>query len=329
MTTLLIGGVEFEFTEYKEPLTQLPGGVKGYMRGTLPYAVSDGRLPCAFCDPVQTFDLLGQHVGRAHGMSTDEYRDAIGLLRRTRLVSAPMRSRILAGISPAKVERMRVIGSSKMQRRRASPAEARERSIAAGGNAEHLNKRGTCRDQILAVTRAIAKQNGGIVRNADLARQGVWGPSYRRHFPTMKELCAAAGVRYAGKNEWTDAEMLRAFRELAERLGRTPTQKDLGGANGTPSNSTYQARFGGLEVVCERLGLPSNTPPPVVFGDEIDILNRYAILGNVHAVARATHRHMSVVSRVLTKYGVTPSLVPTERRKAREWAAQIAGRLAA
>jgi hypothetical protein len=252
-------------------------------------------------------------------MTPQEYRDRIGLLRKTRLVSAPHRARAVAAIS---AERREWFGHLSDRGRSAGPG------IENRGAPEALNKRGVCRDQLLAVTKRIAKDNGGRVRKADLERQGVWGGSIRRFFPSMCALCTEAGVAYAGKPDWTDAEMLRAFRELAIRLGRTPTQKELRGANGTPSSSQYHARFGGLEEVCRRIGLPSNSPHPILFGDEIDILNRYAQTGSVKAVALATHHWMPSISQVLAKYGATPSLFPAERRKAQAWAAEVAQRLA-
>jgi len=335
-----ICGVDFVFPDYKEPLVQLRGlpdrpdlvPVEGYKRGTLPYALADGRLSCAFCDPSKRrpngrvtlssgWHVLAPHLRTAHGMTPQEYRDRIGLLRKTRLVSASHHARAHKSALGVQARTEFWLHS----RDRGQPTDGR-------GVPEDLNKRGVCRDQLIAVTKKVAKDNGGKVRKADLHRQGVWDTSIRRFFPSMRVLCAEAGVAYAGKPEWTDVEMLRAFRELAERLGRTPTQEELGGANRTPSNCTYQARFGGLNEVCRLLGLPSNSPRPITFGDEIDILNRYAQGATMNAVALATHRQRSAISQVFARYGV-PVYAPgggheAERRKARAWAAEIAQRLA-
>ena len=150
----------------------------------------------------------------------------------------------------------------------------------------------------------------------------------------MRVLCAEAGVAYKPAwfgYKWTDAEMLRAFRELADRLGRTPSARALGGATRTPSATCYEDRFGGLNEVCRRLGLPSNSPIPVALGDEIDILNRYAQSGSARAVARATHHDDALVSQILAKYGVPLQVGGGQERnrRGREWAAEMAQRLAA
>jgi hypothetical protein len=77
--------------------------------------------------------------------------------------------------------------------------------------------------------------------------------------------------------------------------------------------------------------LPSNSPRPITFGDEIDILNRYAQGQSTKAVALATHHWQPTISQILNKYGVpiyASGGREAERRKAREWAAEIAQRLA-
>jgi hypothetical protein len=324
--TTFIGGQEFAIDPYKEPLVQLKGAVKGYMRGTLPIAIADGKLPCAFCG--STFDVLGLHLRHTHDMSSRAYRQVTGLLLKTRLVSEPYRSRVLASITEERRLRMAQLGAGDHGQHSINRERKRKESLEAGYSPERLNKRGTCRDQIIAVSRRLAKENRGVLREADLLRQGIYGPSRRRWFPTMLALCTEVGATYAGKRDWTDVEMVRAFRELAERLGRTPTQKDLGGPAGTPSNSSYQERFGGLTEVSRRAGLPPNLPNPMTFGDEIDILNRYAVTGRIDRVARATHRYQPAIRQILGRYGVTPMAHEPAHSEGMARAAVIARRLA-
>ena len=348
MRTAMIGGQEFVIDPYKEPLVQLPGAIKGYMRGTLPYAVSDGRLPCAFCDPGlprrktrgglgrdvpndHLYHNLSLHVRLAHGLSPREYRDRIGLLTKTKLVSAALSSTISANVPTRFVAYAKEHGSEAAARGRAAfRRPVHDVRLEWGATPERLNKLGVCRDQIIAAVRAAAKANDGKVRQADLVRMGIWGSSIRRFFPDMRAVCAAAGVAYAGKPNWTDAEMLRAFRDLADKLGRTPTQKEMGSRFGMPSNCTYQTRFGGLSEVARRAGLPTNLPIPITFGDEIEILNRYAIGQNLADIAHAIRKWPPLVSAVVTKYGV-PVVAGgshAKRQEARAYAATIARRLA-
>jgi hypothetical protein len=338
LPTRLICGVEFVFPDYKEPLVQLKGAVPGYMRGTLPYAVSDGRLPCAFCDPSKThhlaggrpadnlFDWLGKHVASAHGLSAQQYRDAIGLMGTTPLVS---RRFAMKRRSSALAHGLDRNFKGNLGRPSATTLEARRAARRSNSvSPESLNKRGVCRDQLLDVAKRLAKTNGGVLRAADLARQGISSWPLRHHgWATIRALALEVGAVAQTRN-WTHAELRRAFRELAERLGRIPSSTDLRLANGTASPTTYLLRFGSLTETARRCGLPSNLPRPLAEGDDIDILNRFAIGGNYRRVAQNVHRTQADVLIVLLKYGVTPSLVEAERRKAQAWAAEMARRLA-
>ena len=343
-----ICGVDFVFTDYKEPLVQLKGAVKGYMRGTLPNALADGRLPCAFCDPSKThrighrtadylFDNLGLHVRRAHGMSTGVYREAIGLLWNTPLTSRrlhlsrsatararPLRSPFRKGYpNPHSAETRAAIG----------------RAIAARAvSPEHLNKHGHCRDQVLAVARKNAAANAGTLTMAGLRRQGIWQDVLRRvGFADVNALAVEIGApTFKGPGLrlfWrrSDQEILEELRRFADSLGRTPTLSDLRGRRGVASPTNLRRRFGSHSEAMLRAGLiPNACSRPMTEGDEIDILNQYARTGSVNRTSRATHRGDDRVSMILAKYGVAlhPPHLEAERTKAREWAAEIAQRLA-
>ena len=342
----LICGVEFAFPDYKEPLVQLKGAVDGYMRGTLPYAVSDGRLPCAFCDPskmhwfgtgrhapsrghANLFDNLGKHVRDAHGMSSQEYRDAIGLLASTSLLSR--RRRIAASTYSRAHFRMVGRPMAKGAVFSESTREAiRQARIARGNSPENLNKRGICRDQIIAAARKIAKDNGGVLQMRLLRKQHIFQHALRRvGFADVKALAAHIGaVSVKGPVRRDDAEMLQALLNAAQQLGRTPNEDDLRGMADVPSASSFRNHFGTYADACRRAGLPVNQPRPVSEGDEIDILNLYSLTGSGERLARSLHRSWPTVKAVLDRYGVKVSNNEAERREAQAWAAVIAQRLA-
>jgi hypothetical protein len=334
----LICGVEFAFPDYKEPLVQLEGAVKGYMRGTLPYAVSDGRLPCAFCDPSKThrlskskrrdnlFDNLGRHVSFTHGMSGPDYREAVGLLQQTPLASIRVRDShravALAGISRGTQAR----GARRGQGRTTSP-----HSDVWARTPEYQNKRGICRDQILAVARAIAKKNGNRLFAHELRKRGVSDVAIRRHgWPNARAIASEIGATWWTRG-WTEAEMLGALREAAATLGRKPTQRDLTRL-GAPSVGTLTRYFGGYAEACAKAGLPVapnvRRPIPMSVETEIKVLSAYAYTGSIARVTTLTRHSQRPIEAIFAKYGVIPSLSPTKRRKAQAWAAEIAQRLA-
>lgn len=319
----IIGGQEFVIDPYKEPLVQLKGAIKGYMRGTLPYAVSDGKLPCALCDPLVTFDCLAHHLLRAHGLSKADYYEHVGLMRSTSLTSIPYQRARQAGMSAERIEHMRTVGKS---RRGVAPKKTRSY----GTTPEHLNKNGVCRDQIIAVARAIASKNDGVITGSLLMEQGI-NPDkvIRRFFPSIHALAETVGAR-SFRRGWTDSEMLSAFRSLAIRLGRTPAEDDLGPTNLTPGPDVYRKRFGTKADICRLTGLPPVVAAPLTFGDNRDILQRYSVGAGVVDLSRSLHRGTEAIGTVLTKYGVAygPGLTEPQRREARAFAATMARRLA-
>lgn len=334
-----ICGVDFVFTDYKEPLVQLEGAVKGYMRGTLPNALADGRLPCAFCDPsarrvshpnlgCNLFDDLSKHARNVHGMSGREYRDAIGLMARTRLTSRRAHLNYHSGFQRGWERNLAALLEASRSGRGRAKHDATLR--ANGESPEHLNKRGVCRDQIIDAATASARVNNNVLRRQDLNRRRIWDRDIKRWFTNFRTLCREVGATPGTARGTTDVEYLRAFRELAERLGRTPLQTELGAANGTPSHRSYYQRFGPLEETARRCGLPPRMPGTRIIteGDEVDILSQYAVLGSKRRVRLATHHDAGWCDRVYAKYGVVPSRHEPERRKAQAWAAEMAQRLA-
>ena len=56
------------------------------------------------------------------------------------------------------------------------------------------------------------------------------------------------------KRRYTDEGLLLILRDLGEKLGRTPTEKDVDQEPGIPSCSTYKNRFGGFANALECAG---------------------------------------------------------------------------
>jgi hypothetical protein len=203
---------------------------------------------------------------------------------------------------------------------------------ARGNSPENLNKRGVCRDQILTVARKIAKDNNGVLQMRLLRRQHIWQSSLRRvGFADVAALAAAIGAKpyAASAKRRTDADMLSELRSLAERLGRTPTHRDIEGRGDVASAAGFRLRFGSYTEACRRAGLPLNLPRPITEADEIDILSTFAITGSGERLAQSLHRSWPTVKAVLDKYGVASSKNYRERREAQVLAAEIVRRLAA
>ena len=89
MKKIAVGDLgEFWYGDYKEPFEQLEGAVPGYPVGVV-LKDDDGLLLCAYCGKV--YKNLGNHSAKTHGMSASEYKDEVGLLRKSALVSEQLR----------------------------------------------------------------------------------------------------------------------------------------------------------------------------------------------------------------------------------------------
>ena len=86
---------------------------------------------------------------------------------------------------------------------------------------------------------------------------------FRRAFGTWNVALTAAGfdpnhaMSHTEPEGYSDTELLTHIRELAEELGRQPTQDEMHQADGRPSESTYKRRFGSWSDAIEQAGLES------------------------------------------------------------------------
>lgn len=317
---------EFWYGDYKEPFEQLDGGVPGHPVGVVLKA-DDGKLLCAFCGKLT--EQLGNHA-HVHGMTAAEYKDEVGLLRGSALVSERVRQTMIArGLRSQKTAPSPALNLA-LNRSSVPSYGARNKR-----RPEALNKTGRCLSQLVAVARTVAAENGGRISMRLMRRQGV-PQNAMLPYGGFQRIAQLAGATARAKSKrFTDAELLTVLRTLAMELGRTPSESDLR-RYGLPSNVTYVNHFGHLSEAQRRAGLVPNLPVPLDLSGEIAILVAYATLGNISLVAQKVHRGYALVRSTLLYYGIglqnwghgyAMSRTP-EHREAMERAAEIARRLA-
>lgn len=319
MKKIAVGDLgEFWYGDYKEPFEQLEGGVPGHPVGVVLKA-DDGRLLCAYCG--KTYDNLGRHVSATHKMSAREYKSEVGLLQKSALVSE-------------KGRQTRVATALRLHSIRAIPQPAKwekgkPRSHQLGRknpmwNPEALNKTGRCYEQSLAVARSIAK-SGRRVTQKTMAQHGVGHITVTAYFGSYERLRELVGAKPRLHHKWSDEELVSAFRSLAQELGRTPRQSDLN-RYGLPS-VTFSRRFT-HEELCQRAGVPPNLPVPMDGDREVQVLSAYSIIGDVTKVAEKLGMAHKTVAAVFSRYGCPYSGYGRSGSLRREWAADMARRLA-
>jgi len=309
---------EFWYGNYKEPFVQLEGAVSGYPQGVV-LKDDDGRLLCAYCG--KTFEYLPRHISRAHAMTTREYKQEVGLMQKSALVSERIRTaRVRTALRNMSIPSVNTILAAR--------GPGRKRGSKHEYTAEQQNKSGRCFAQILTVARQIVNARGQVTIK-DMHARGIWQYNIEMMFGSMQNLARLAGDdRHMG--QWTQEELLTALRSLGDKLGRTPASSDLR-RYGLPGLMSYFRAFGSYRTACERAGLQAYKWVPRDTKSEAAYLLAWATTGDVHKASKAIGVSGLVIRQTLTKYGV-PKMPPgggfhTERIAVRNQAAEIAAHL--
>jgi hypothetical protein len=330
MKKIAVGDLgEFWYGDYKEPFEQLEGGYPDHPKGALLKEPGTLKVLCAYCG--KTFDNLGKHVSK-HGMTAREYKDEVGLLQSSALVSERVRLRLSADAL-----RRRAAGHFGVERdlERLRAPRPHLRGLPDGRRkSEALNRTGRCYAQVLAKARSIQQKRGKITARL-LIQDGLPPAAWRPYFDSVEDLARAiSGVSAKSPTRWTDDQLLAALRGLAATLGRTPSRSDAH-RYGMPSAKAYLTRYGSWTAAAQAAGLDPNLPSPgrpSPYGedDHVRMLVAYAMSADAEKAAAACDVSATTLMRVLHKYGFPfpPFRATAELRdQKRQWAAEMARRI--
>lgn len=313
---------EFWYGNYKDPFLQLEGAVPGYPQGAL-LKDDAGCLLCAYCG--KTFKSLPNHINKAHGLSAAEYKESVGLLQKSALVSESIRqSRIRTAL------RNRSHGVFKDPTQEAVTKSLEQRRVNRRGHfpPEKQNLTGRCYAQILEVARQIVREDGRVTIGR-LAKRGIWQHNIEMMFGSLANLARLASDRRRF-GAWTPTELTNALRSLGDKLGRTPSSSDLS-RYGLPTLMAYYRAFGSYIAACEQAGLQPYQWVPKDPQSEAARLLAWATTGDVVKAGAAAGVSSTAIRNTLAKYGI-PAMPPggglhVQRVEARNLAADIAARL--
>lgn len=320
MKKIAVGDLgEFWYGDYKEPFEQLEGGVPGHPIGVI-LKDDTGRLLCAFCG--RTYENLGNHARQKHGLPAATYKEEVGLLQGSALVSERLRVKSLHDA------RRRNLGSSpeRMLEIRTLRGHARSYSLR---TPERLNKTGRCYSQILEVGRSILRA-GGRINRSSLRRHGIGTHPVLAYFSSLDEYRDAVGAPRVGRRPWSDQQLLDGLLTLANKIGRTPSQSDLR-RYGLPHWKTFYHHFGSYSEACRRVGLDPNLPVPDGRNLDIAALVAYATTGSARRAARLVPMNATRIEHLFHRLGA-PFVIyghgGVNSKARREWAGEMAKRLA-
>lgn len=228
---------------YKEPFMQFDGGF-GF-RGVLLFDGSTDTVQCHFCG--EWVANLSPHLHREHNMKAKDYKERVGLLQTTCLLSETGRTKLLRNIEIRK--KNLAPGKPKTEEVK---EKIRKTSRANADKPERQNLYGTCPAQLCERLRKLSHKLG----RSPTIRECTFAETVKRVFGSYNEGIRRAGLqaRKIGENaehatfrpskRYTDEQLLQFLRDFKEQKGRYPHASDFARKFMMVSYGTYSVRFG-------------------------------------------------------------------------------------
>lgn len=214
------------FYNYKEPLMKFPGGY-GYI-GALIFDGKTDQIQCHFCG--DWFQSLPHHLAREHNMKASYYKEAVGLLQNTALVSETTRAKLIASGLDIRLQNLRK-GKKKTQTEKDKISATLKRNAT---KSEYQNLKGTCPAQLIDRIQRIAKEKGSELKMRDF---DGFNELLKKNFGSVKEACRIAGIKYRKPSQTlahekkqktaTEEAALNFIKEFITKFNKMPLQKDF------------------------------------------------------------------------------------------------------
>lgn len=179
---------------YKEPLMKFSKGF-GY-QGVLLFEGKTDKIQCHFCG--KWFHQLPRHLKYGHDMSAAEYKNEVGLIQTSALISEKVREKMMASGLNERLQNLRNQGRVKT---RTLSKETREKIrqglIRAGNTMEYKNIHGTCPEQLIDRLLTLYKQQG----KTPATRTIPFYEALLKTFGTYKRACEVAGITFPDPSE--------------------------------------------------------------------------------------------------------------------------------
>lgn len=130
---------------------------------------------------------------------------------------------------------------------------------AAGLELNH--ERNYSRERLIQAIRDLAEELDAVPRRDQMRNEGKFAEKpYRREFGTWNQALRAAGYDPVDRKNIPREELLNALKNLADRLGKTPTANEMN-TIGEFSHRTMELRFGSWNQALQEAGLDLNFDP--------------------------------------------------------------------
>jgi len=213
------------------------------LKSALEYDVDSDRLKCHECGGWHK--SLAAHL-REHGLTARQYKIAHGLNQSSALVCEGMRSNLI------RIGRNRFakFGSPLTEDIRRLARE-RVRNGAKSKKSEHLNSRGRCNAQVLALISELARKLGRRPLRTELAEVGIGKSLIEWRFGSIKKACELAAVDGLGGGRYSPELVTAMVKSFFFTHGRLPSPSDCR-RRLMPHRSVIDRLYGGWRTAKKR-----------------------------------------------------------------------------
>lgn len=176
---------------YKEPFMKYQ---KGYgFQGVLLFDGESDKIQCHMCG--EWFGVLGNHLAKEHGMKVKAYKEEVGLLNSTALISEKVRAKLIATGLKKRIRNL------KNQKGVVRSKETRDkiRKTLMENRREKQNQHGTCPEQL--IERLIKEYQK--LNHTPTERSLSFKESLINTYGTYRNACKIAGIPEPQTNEDT------------------------------------------------------------------------------------------------------------------------------
>lgn len=225
---------------------KLEGGF-GY-QGALLMDGKTENLQCGLCG--DWVIGLPHHLRREHSMSASAYKEKVGLMQNTALISEKTRELMVRnGLSMERRKSNLIPGGGGMT----EAARLKMKRSRSKKRREFQNIMGTCPDQLIDRLRKLKEKLGRTPKQGECTFEGT----LVRTFGSWKEAVFRAGIDYhvPGKNRRynrTNEMLLRELAIFCETNQRRPTRSDAT-RKIFPYQDTYRHRFGSMAKAAKKV----------------------------------------------------------------------------
>ncbi len=211
------------FYNYKEPLMKFTEGY-GFM-GAVVFDGKTDKIQCHFCG--EWLGSLPHHLRREHNMSASEYKNRVGLLQSTALISESARAKLIASGLDKRLQNLRAGGKKSLEEKKRISATLRDNSFLE----EHKNLRNTCPEQLIYRMQNIAREKGSELRMGDFAG---FKESIKKTYGSLENACNIAGIKYhypsygyVSKRKYTEEQAITFIKEHLLQFHSLPLYRDF------------------------------------------------------------------------------------------------------